>query len=153
MQLRVLIVPAVLVIFSLVVIGLALQLETSPPMIVGDSMQPRAFPIFLMVVNLLLVALLTVQVLRRPPEKIALEGFPTWGSMGLLAVFYPLTAYVDMFVGIMVVMFLLCLLWGERRVWLAALVAIITPALIFLLFDEVLQIRFPRGVLTNWYYG
>lgn len=145
--------PAVLVIFSLVVIWLALQLETSPPMIVGESMQPRAFPIFLMVVNLLLVAVMTVQLLRRPPEKTALEGFPTWGSMGLLAVFYPLAAYVDMFVGIMVVMFLLCLLWGERRIWVAALVAIITPAVIFVLFDEVLQIRFPRGVLTNWYYG
>ena len=62
-------------------------------------------------------------------------------------------AYVDMFVGIIVVMFLLCLLWGERRIWVAGLVAIVTPALIFLLFDEVLQIRFPRGLLTNWYYG
>ena len=47
------IVPIFLVLVSLVIIYLALQLDLSPPMIVGDSMQPRSFPIFLMVLNLL----------------------------------------------------------------------------------------------------
>ena len=42
MPFRVLIVPGVITAFSAVVIWAALQLELSPPMIVGHSMQPRA---------------------------------------------------------------------------------------------------------------
>ena len=52
------IVPIVLTTISVVIIYLALQLDLSPPMIVGDSMQPRSFPIFLMILNLILTAVL-----------------------------------------------------------------------------------------------
>ena len=153
MNKRSLILPALIAAFSVVVIWASLQLDESPPMIVGEAMQPRAFPIFLMVTNLILVALLTVQFLRTPPESVKVEGYPTWGSMALLAVFYPLTVFLDMFIGITVVMFLMALLWGERRIWVAGSVAIATPLFIFFLFDSVLKVRFPRGLITNWYYG
>jgi hypothetical protein len=152
-NLRVFIVPALIAAFSLVVIWASLQLDESPPMIVGDSMQPRAFPIFLMVINLILVAVLALQFHRHPPRKIPLERYPTWGSIALLALFYPLTVYVDMFIAIAVVMFLMCMLWGERRMWVAGTLAVVTPVSVFFLFDSVLKIRFPRGLLTNWYYG
>ncbi len=152
-KLRVLILPALIAAFSLVVIGASLQLDESPPMIVGDSMQPRAFPIFLMLVNLVLAAALAFQLHKAPPSKVRLEGYPTWGSMALLALFYPLTVYIDMFVAIAIVMFLMCMLWGERRIWVAGALAIATPLSIFFLFDLVLKVRFPRGLLTNWYYG
>ena len=141
--------------FSVIVIWASLQLDLSPPMIVGESMQPRVFPIFLMGINLILVAVLSYQLYRKPsaPARVAFEDFPTWGSIGLLALFYPLTVYLDMFIGIAVVMFLMCLLWGERRWYVATTVALVTPSAIFLLFDLVLKVRFPRGVLTNLYYG
>ena len=150
---RPLIVPGIIAAFSVVIIYLALQLKLSPPMIVGHSMQPRAFSIFLMALNLVLTAALTVQLLRTPPEKIAIEGYPTWGSLALLILFYPLTVYVDMMIGIAVIMFLMCLLWGGRRLWVALVLALVAPATIFILFDSVLKVRFPRGLLTNWYYG
>jgi putative tricarboxylic transport membrane protein len=150
---RLYIVPAVIALASVLVIWASLQLELSPPMIVGDSMQPRVFPIFLMVTNLVLIAVLTLQIHRTPPAPIALESFPTWASMGLLAVFYGLTTLTDMFIAISVVMFLMCLLWGERRVHVAIATALVPPFAIFLLFDMVLRIRFPRGILMNWYYG
>ena len=153
MRARLFIVPAVIAAFSVVVIGAALQLELSPPMIVGDSMQPRAFPIFLMAVNLLLVAVLVVRIAREPPKPVPLEPFATWGSILLMPVFYALTVWLDMFIGIAVVMFAMCLLWGERRLAVAGGLALVTPISIFLLFDTVLRVRFPRGVLTNWYYG
>jgi len=70
-----------------------------------------------------------------------------------MLVFYGLTTYLDMFLALAVVMFIMCLVWGERRIWLAGLVSLVTPLTIFFLFDLVLQIRFPRGVLTNLYYG
>ncbi len=153
MKTTVWLVPTVLAVFSGVVIWASLQLDTSPPMIVGDGMQARSFPIFLMVLNLLLIAILALQMWRTPPKPLSKQRFPTWGTVLLLGLFYALTTWVDMFIGIAVVMFLMSLVWGERRIWLAGLVAIVTPLSIFLLFDLVLRIRFPRGLLTNWYYG
>ena len=146
-------IPLFLTVFSIIIIGISLQLDTSPEMIVGDSMQARSFPIFLMVLNLILISVLTFQYKKNNPEPIKLEKFPTWGSMGLFFIFYLLTVYTDMFIGIFVVMLLMGLLWGEKRIWVALLTASITPALIFMLFDLVLKIRFPRGILTNIYYG
>lgn len=146
-------VPALLAAFSGVVIWASLQLDTSPPMIVGEGMQARSFPIFLMVVNLLLTAVLAIQLWRSPPKPMNAPRFPTWGTVMLMVLFYVLTTWADMFIGIAAVMFLMSLLWGERRIWMAALIAVVTPLSIFLLFDLVLRIRFPRGVLTNWYYG
>jgi len=148
-----LVIPGIITGFSLVVIWVALQLDLSPPMIVGDSMQPRVFPILLMVLNLVLAACLALQYRKAPPKKVQLEGLQTWGSIMLFVIFYALTTYIDMLIAIVVVMFAMCLLWGERRVHVAAALALVTPASIFFLFDLVLRVRFPRGLLTNWYYG
>ena len=124
-----------------------------PPMIVGHSMQPRAFPIFLMVINLILIGLLTYQFYKNPPASIPLEPFHTWGTIILLIVFYGLTVAADFFLAIAVVMFLMCILWGEKRIPVALSIALVTPFLIFVLFDQVLMIRFPRGIILDWYYG
>ncbi len=147
-----LVIPGVITAFSLAVIWAALQLDLSPPMIVGDSLQPRVFPILLMVINLVLAALLAIQYRKKPPKKIEWGGLHTWGSVALFVIFYPLTVYLDMLIAIAVVMFVMCLLWGERRIHVAGAVALVTPAAIFFLFDMVLRIRFPRGLFTNWYY-
>ena len=146
-------VPLFLTIFSIIVIGISLQLDTSPEMIVGDSMQSRSFPIFLMLLKLVLIAVLTFQYKAKNPAPIKLEKFPTWGSMGLFLIFYLLTVYTDMFIGIFVVMLLMGLLWGENRIWLSFFTSTLTPLLIFLLFDFVLKIRFPRGIIMDLYYG
>ena len=146
-------IPLFLTVFSIIIIGISLQLDTSPEMIVGDSMQARSFPIFLMILNLILISVLTFQYKKNNPHPIKLEKFPTWGSMGLFFIFYLLTVYTDMFIGIFVVMLLMGLLWGEKRIWVSFLTATLTPLLIFLLFDFVLKIRFPRGILMDMYYG
>ncbi len=148
-----LLIPGFITAFSLAVIWTAFQLELSPSMIVGDSMQPRVFPIILMVINLGLAALLAFQYRTTPSKKIQRVNFQTWGSILLFVIFYPLTVYLDMLLAIAVVMFAMCLLWGERRIHIASAVALITPTTIFFLFDLVLRVRFPRGLLTNWYYG
>ena len=122
-------------------------------MIVGESMQPRVFPIFLMLINLVLIAVLTLQLWRSPPETMASQSHVTWGSMALMVVFFVLTTWLDLFISIPVVMFLMCLLWGERRIPVAIATALLTPVGIFLLFNYVLEVRFPRGILMNWFYG
>lgn len=153
MNIRIYAVPALVAIFSVIVIVLALQLDTSPPMIVGDSMQPRVFPIFLMVLNLILTGILFLQYLKNPPKTLDRDPLATWGTMLLMIPFYLLATYVDLFIAIAIVLFAMSLLWGERRLWVALLTGIVTPAFLFLLFDSVLKIRFPRGVFTNWWYS
>lgn len=153
MNTRIYAVPAVVALFSIIIIALASQLDTSPPMIVGDSMQPRVFPIFLMVLNLILTAILFVQYRKNPPQPLDRERIATWGTILLMIPFYLLATYVDLFIAITIVIFAMCLLWGERRWWVALLTALLTPAALFLLFDSVLKIRFPRGLFTNWWYS
>ena len=146
-------IPLFLTVFSIIVIGLSLQLDTSPEMIVGDSMQARSFPIFLMILKLILIGVMTYQFYKNNPKPVTLEKYHTWGSMFLFLLFYLLTVYTDMFIGIFVVMLLMGLLWGEKRIWVSFLTATLTPLFIFLLFDFVLKIRFPRGILMDMYYG
>ena len=153
MQKKLYVTPIFLALFSIAIILISLQLDTSPEMIVGDSMQARSFPIFLMAINLILISVLFLQFFKNYPEKIELEIFTTWFSMFLFLLFYFLTITTDMFIGIMVCMFLMGYTWGEKRLWVNLCNAVITPGLIFLLFDSVLKIRFPRGLLTNIYYG
>ena len=154
MKKKLYIIPLFLTLFSFAVIYLSLQLDTSPEMIVGDSMQARSFPIFLMVINLLLVGILSLQFYKTYPKEIELEKFPTWSSMLLFLIFYIIIFISgDMFVAIPIVMFLMGLTWGQKKVWVSFTNAIVTPLSIFLLFDYVLQVRFPRGWLTNIYYG
>jgi putative tricarboxylic transport membrane protein len=146
-------VPGFISVFSLAVIWAALQLDISPPMIVGDSMQPRVFPIFLMIINLILSAFLAIQYRNNAPKIIQRESYHTWLTIVLFVVFYFATVYLDMFIAIAIVLFCMCLLWGERSIPVAGAVALVTPITIFFLFDLVLRVRFPRGLLTNWYYG
>ena len=154
MKKKLYIIPLFLTLFSFVVIYLSLQLDTSPEMIVGDSMQARSFPIFLMVINLLLVGILTFQFYKTYPKEVELEKFPTWSSMLLFLIFYILILISgDMFIAIPIVMFLMSMTWGQKKIWISLTNAIVTPLSIFFLFDFVLQVRFPRGWLTNIYYG
>lgn len=153
MQKKLYVTPIFLALFSIAIILISLQLDISPEMIVGDSMQARSFPIFLMAINLILISVLFLQFFKNYPEKIELEIFTTWFSMFLFLLFYFLTITTDMFIGITVCMFLMGYTWGEKRLWVNLCNAVITPGLIFLLFDSVLKIRFPRGLLTNIYYG
>jgi hypothetical protein len=153
MQKKLYVTPILLALFSIAIILISLQLDISPEMIVGDSMQARSFPIFLMAINLILISVLFLQFFKNYPEKIELEIFTTWFSMFLFLLFYFLTITTDMFIGIAVCMFLMGYTWGEKRLWVNLCNAVITPGLIFLLFDSVLKIRFPRGLLTNIYYG
>jgi hypothetical protein len=48
---------------------------------------------------------------------------------------------------------MLTILWGERRAWAIILVGLFVPFSVFFLFDSIFEVRFPRGLLTNIWYG
>ena len=146
-------VPGIIFLFCAIVTYVATTLDEAAEIIVGDAMQPRVFPMFLMAVIAVFNIVLILQMLRSEPRTRPDLPWQTWVTGSLLAVFYVITVNLDMFLALAVVMFGMCLAWGERRIWAAAAVAIITPAVIFLTFDLLLRVRFPRGILTNIYYG
>lgn len=147
------VVPGFIFLFCAVVVYLSLTFEEAPPIIVGKAMQPRNFPIFLAAVIALLNVFLIWQMMVTKTNNRPREPIQTWLSMLLLGVFYLIAAYADFFLGIAVVMFLMCLVWGERQIWRALLLAVVLPLSIFFFFDLVLGVRFPRGILTELYYG
>ena len=146
-------IPAVIFAFCSVVTYVSLTLDEALPIIVGDSMQPRVFPIFLMVVIAILNLGLILQLVRNPPRRINREPATTWITVVLMGVFYFLTEFVDIMLALAAVMLAMCMIWGERRWWVATLTALITTGAIFFSFDLLLEVRFPRGLFTDWYYG
>ena len=153
MRLKYFILPIAIIILSGVIIVVALNLEEAAPIIVGDGLQPRVFPIFLMTLSIFLALIMIWQFFKSPPKSSIAERFPTIGSILLFGLFYILASYIDLFIGIATVIFLMSRLWGNKRILSNLALAVITPLTIFLLFDLVLKIRFPRGLLTDWYYG
>ena len=79
-------------------------------------------------------------------------GSKTLGTLLLMVGFVAL-CQVDLFLALAVFASTLAIYWGERRIQLLALVAVVVPVFVFILFDQVFEIRFPRGVLTNLWYG
>jgi hypothetical protein len=70
----------------------------------------------------------------------------------LFAVFGALT-WIDLFLALGIFAAALAALWGERRPRILILVGAVMTLVIFLLFDQIFEIRFPRGLLTNLWYG
>lgn len=146
-------VPLAIFLFCGVVAYVSTTLDRAADIIVGHAMQPREFPLFLMIVIALLNLLLIYQTVSTRPKKRADIPYQTYVTAALFAVFYVVTVYIDMFVALALVLFIMCLVWGERRVGVAALVGVLTPTIIFFSFSLILKVRFPRGLLIDWYYG
>ena len=145
-------VPVFVFVFCGIVTWMSFQFEKANPIIVGHAMQPRAYPIFLMVLIAILGVVLTFQVIRHGHYRRAHIPYQTYLTVALTWLFYLIATRIDMFLGLAVAMFLMCLVWGERRWWVALILAIVVPLTTFLIFDQVLEKRFPRGALTNLYY-
>ena len=141
-------IPILIITFCLAAFWLTTTFKTMPP-ILKRGIQPSDFPQLL----LGLLILLTVAMVWKDPirTKERMQG-RTWGSISLFAVFAALTA-IDLFLALGIFAAALAAFWGERRKLMLALVGLIIPAIIFFLFDQVFEIRFPRGLLTNLWYG
>ncbi len=142
------IVPAVIVAFCLAAFWLTTTFRTMPP-ILKRGMQPSDFPQLL----LGMIILLTAVMAWRDPIRIRerLQG-TVLGTLALFVLFSVLT-FVDFFLALAVFSASLAAYWGERRILNLTLVGLAVPASIFFLFDQVFEIRFPRGLFTNWWYG
>lgn len=119
------------------------------PPILKRGIQPADFPQMVCWT----IILLTAYMLWRDPVKVTEPmGSKTLGTLLLMLVFVALTQ-VDLFLALGIFAALLALYWGERKIGNLLLVGLAVPVGVFFLFDQVFKIRFPRGLLTNIWYG
>lgn len=134
--------------FCATAIWMSLSFERMPP-ILKRGIQPADFP---QIVCIGIIGM-TLFMMWRDPIKVSEPfGSKTLGSLLLMVVFVAL-AQIDLFIGLAVFGGALAYYWGERRIRFLALVGLFVPLFVFVLFDQVFEIRFPRGVLTNLWYG
>ncbi len=141
-------VPLVIIAFCGLAIAISTTFERMPP-ILKRGIQPSDFP---QLVAGLIIVLAVLSIWREPVRLTEPLSKKTWGTLGLMAIFAGL-APVDFFLALGVFAAFLAIYWGERRPGLLCLVGLGVPAAVFFLFDWVFEIRFPRGLLTNLWYG
>ncbi|MBD0864940.1 MAG: tripartite tricarboxylate transporter TctB family protein [Rhodobacteraceae bacterium] len=141
-------VPAAIVLFCTAAFYVSTTFRKMPP-ILKRGIQPSDFPqlvlIFLVGLTLLMAWIDPVRVKDKLQNTV-------WGTFALFAVFAGLTT-VDLFLALSVFALALTYFWGERQPVVLIGVGILVPVAVFFLFDQVFEIRFPRGVLTNLWYG
>ena len=140
--------PCVIICFCVAAFWVSTTFREMPP-ILKRGIQPADFPQLLLIT----IILLTLAMMVFDPIKVR-EKFTktTAGSLGLFALFGALT-WIDLFLALGIFAASLSALWGERRPRTLILVGAGMPIIIFLLFDQIFEIRFPRGLLTNLWYG
>jgi len=141
-------VPLGIVAFCVWAFWLSTQFDRVPP-ILKRGMQPSDFPQLVIGLIILLAVWLMFRDKSEAPARLSKMVQVT---MGLLIGFL-LIAEVDLFLGLALFSASLATLWGERRVWAIVLVGLISPIAVFFLFDGIFEVRFPRGLLTNLWYG
>ena len=138
----------VIISFCGVTFWISTTFDRMPP-ILKRGIQPADFPQLI----LILMLILTVAMIWLDPIIVNKRlDSKTVGSLVLFGVFGGLT-FIDLFLALGSVAALMAMFWGERRWHVVVGIGLMMPALIFLLFDQVFEIRFPRGVLTNLWYG
>ena len=141
-------VPLVIVLFCAVAIYMTTTFAKMPP-ILKRGIQPADFP---RLVCLLIIAMTILMVWRDPVRQIERIAGTTW--MTIVAMFgFVALVQIDLFLALATFAIALAILWGERRVFPLATVGLLIPFSVFLLFDLVFHIRFPRGLLTSIWYG
>lgn len=141
------VVPLGIITFCVWAFWLSTQFERVPP-ILKRGMQPSDFPQLVLGLIVFLAVWLLFRDRGAAPSRLSRMAQAT---MGLLIGFM-LIAEIDLFLGLGLFALALTLLWGERRAWVLLLVGAIAPLAVFFLFDGIFEVRFPRGILTNFWY-
>ncbi len=142
------VVGLVIIAFCVSAIWLSFSFEKMPP-ILKRGIQPADFPQLV----LTLIILLTLYMFWRDPVSIVEPmGSKTIGSLLLMVLFVLLTR-IDLFLALALFAVGLSFYWGERKFSRLLIVGLAVPVTVFFLFDQVFKIRFPRGLLTNLWYG
>lgn len=141
-------VPLVLIAFACVAIYISTTFKKMPP-ILKRGIQPSDFPQLICGLIIGLSLLMAWFDPARMQERVSAKTLLTIALMAGFVLLVP----IDLFIALGVFAVALSALWGERRWAVLVTVGVIVPLVIFLVFDQAFQVRFPRGLLTNMWYG
>ena len=141
-------VPIALIALAVAAIYISTTFKKMPP-ILKRGIQPSDFP---QLICGLIIFLTLLMAWRDPVKMTERVSHMTLLTVGAIAGFV-LLVQIDLILALGAFAVCLSALWGERRPALLALVGVGVPAVIFLLFDLAFRIRFPRGLLTDLWYG
>ena len=145
------IVSLVVVLCSIILFYVSLNFDKVPP-ILNRGIQPATFPKILLVFIIILSCFDFVLSLKTPWKVQSSLPSSFYKTLLILFAFTLLSKNVDFFLGLTFLSVAIAWSWGERRLVLIGFISVLFPLLVFLLFDTMLNLRFPGGILTNLYY-
>ena len=146
------IVSFVIIFLSSLLLYFTFQFDIVPP-ILNRGIQPATFPKALLILIIFLTIityLLSLKNSWKKQKKLPTSFYLTLSSFIL---FILISKFLDFFLGISILSIIVSFFWGEKRILYLLLVGIIFPLFVFIFFEVVLGLRFPAGIITNFYYG
>tara|TARA_B100000674_G_scaffold130087_1_gene100272 strand:+ start:29 stop:538 length:510 start_codon:yes stop_codon:yes gene_type:complete len=142
----------VIISISSILLYFTFTFEEVPP-ILNRGIQPATFPKALLILIITLSLIVYFLSIKKPwhIEKKLSKAF--YITMASFVIFSLIGVTLDFFLGISVLSVLVSFFWGERRIIFLFLVAIIFPIVVFIFFETILGLRFPGGIITNFYYN
>tara|TARA_Y100001933_G_C18793675_1_gene477725 strand:+ start:110 stop:616 length:507 start_codon:yes stop_codon:yes gene_type:complete len=146
------IVSFVIILLSSILLYFTFQFDIVPP-ILNRGIQPATFPKALLILIIFLTIityLLSLKNSWKKQKKLPTSFYLTLSSFIL---FILISKFLDFFLGISILSIIVSFFWGEKRIIYLLLVGIIFPLFVFIFFEVVLGLRFPAGIITNFYYS
>ena len=124
------------------------------PLVLGDTLNDDVFPKILVVILLFLTAIIPFE-FKITPQKVAKidkerdeKTLPiTWVTIFLLLTIVFLTDFLGAVLTMFVTCLLLPLVWGEKKYVVVAIYALLFPAFVWFLFNQLLGLYFAPGLL------
>ncbi len=141
----------VILIFSILAFLTTFTFDEVPP-ILNRGIQPATFPKILLILIIFLTITVYFLSLKKPWKVQKKLEKPFFLTLSAFILFVLITKFIDFFLAIAVLSLLISFFWGERKFLYIFLVSIIFPIIVFIFFETILGLRFPSGIITNFYY-
>ena len=142
--------------FIIIAISIFLLISTFTfdivPPILNRGIQPATFPKALLVMIISFTLLIYFLSIKKPwkiEKKLPRTFFLTLLSF---LIFVIVSKTLDFFLAISLLSVFVSYYWGEKRILYLLMVSIIFPIIVFIFFETILGLRFPPGIITDFYY-
>ena len=141
-----------IILISTILLIVTFTFDIVPP-ILNRGIQPATFPKALLILIICLTSIVYFLSLKFPWKKEKKLPKSFYITLYNFILFIVIAKTLDFFLAISVLSFLVSYFWGERRIIYLLLVSILFPIIVFVLFETILGLRFPPGIITNIYYN
>ena len=142
---------SLIIIISSILLIVTFTFDIVPP-ILNRGIQPATFPKALLVLIICLTLVVYILSIKFPWKKEKKLPEPFYMTLYNFILFIVIAKTLDFFLAISVLSLLVSYFWGERRIIALLLVSILFPIIVFVVFETILGLRFPPGIITNIYY-